>query len=214
VNERGVRRVRVPKEPADCKYLVDGRLCKAVIEQSEGRDVRKEFCKNSRKDYCCYLCAYREKCEISCSFLDKPQESTSTNSSIISKIEQEIKAYEEEKAKLTVLFANQKIGEKSYLAATKALESKITELKKAKESPTLSQEAIAKLHETDEFEEEISSATKPTALWYLVPFFFGLIGGIIAYIGTNDKDEQMAYNLLLFGIIWTIILIVAYFMLF
>jgi hypothetical protein len=203
----------VPKEPADCEYLVDGRLCKAVIEQSEGRDVRKEFCKNSRKDYCCYLCAYREKCEISCSFLDTPQESTISDKSIISKIEQEIKAYEEEKAKLVVLFANQKIGEKSYLAATKALESKITELKKAKESPTLSQEIIAKLHKTDEF-EEVSRATKPTALWYLVPFFFGLIGGIIAYVGTKDKDEEMAFGLLLFGIIWTIILIAAYFMLF
>jgi hypothetical protein len=203
----------VPKEPADCEYLVDGRLCRAVIEQSEGRDVRKEFCKNSRKDYCCYLCAYREKCEISCSFLDASQESTSSDRSIISKIEKEIKAYEEEKAKLAVLFANQKIGEKSYLAATKALESKITELKKAKESPTLSQDTIAKLHETDEF-EEVNPATKPTVLWYLVPFFFGLIGGIIAYVGTKDEDEQMAYNLLLFGIIWTIVLIVAYFMLF
>lgn len=38
-----MRRVRVQKEPADCEYLVDGRLCKAVIEQSEGRDVRKNF---------------------------------------------------------------------------------------------------------------------------------------------------------------------------
>ena len=203
----------MPKEPADCEYLVDGRLCRAVIEQSEGRDVRKEFCKNSRKDYCCYLCAYRQKCEISCSFLDAPQESIRSDRSIISKIEKEIKAYEKEKAKLAVLFANQKIGEKSYLAATKALESKITELKKAKESPTLSQETIAKLCETDEF-DEINPSRKPTALWYLVPLFFGLIGGIIAYIGTKDEDEQMAYNLLMFGIIWTIILTVAYFMLF
>jgi len=104
-----MRRVRVPKEPADCEHLVDGRLCKAVIEQSEGRDIGKEFCKNSRKDYCCYLCAHREKCEISCSFLDAPQESTISDRSIISKIEQEIKAYEEEKAKLAVLFANQKL---------------------------------------------------------------------------------------------------------
>jgi hypothetical protein len=200
----------VQKEPADCEYLVDGRLCRAIIEQPEGKDIRKEFCKNSRKDYCCYLCAYREKCEISCSFLDMPQ-STSSNSSISLKIEQEIKNYEEEKAKLAVLFANGKIGEKSYLVATESLESKIGELKKAKESPALSQKAIAKLCEPDEFEGEVSSATKPTALWYLIPFLFGLIGGIIAYIGTKDEDEEMAYGLLLFGIIWTILLIVAYF---
>jgi hypothetical protein len=205
----------VQKEPADCEYLVDGRLCKAVIEQPEGRDIRKDFCRNSQKHYCCYLCAYREKCEISCSFLDTPQKSTSLDdSSTIAKIEQEIKKYEEEKAKLAVLFANGKIGEKSYLVATKALESKTAELKKAKESPALSQETIAKLHEPDEFEEEVSSATKPTALWYLIPFFFGLVGGIIAYVGTKDEDEEMAYSLLLFGIIWTIVLIVAYFMLF
>jgi hypothetical protein len=204
----------VQREPADCEFLVDGRLCKAVIEQSEGRDVRNEFCKNRLKDYCCYLCAYREKCEISCSFLDTPKETTISDTGIIPKIEQEIKAYEEEKSKLSVLFANGKIGEKSYLLATEALESKIRELKKARESPTLSQEIIAKLHETDKSEEEISPTAKPTALWYLVPFFFGLIGGITAYVGTNDKDEQMAYNLLLLGIIWTIILIVVYFMLF
>ncbi|MGB9671557.1 MAG: hypothetical protein ACPLZY_00245 [Candidatus Norongarragalinales archaeon] len=98
--------------------------------------------------------------------------------------------------------------------ATEALESKIAELKKAKQSPALSQGATAKLHEPDESEEGVSSATKPTALWYLIPFLFGLIGGIIAYVGTQDEDEQMAYNLLLFGIIWTIVLIVAYFMLF
>ncbi|MGB9693691.1 MAG: hypothetical protein ACPLYF_02495, partial [Fervidobacterium sp.] len=60
------------------------------------------------------------------------------------------------------------------------MESKIRELKKAKGSPTLSQEIIAKLHKTDKFEEENSPTAKPTALWYLVPFFFGLIGGIIA----------------------------------
>lgn len=190
------------KEPADCGYLVDGRLCKAVIEQSEGRDIRKEFCKNRRKDYCCYLCVYRDKCEVSCSFLDKPKESTSSDVGLISKIEQEIKAYEEEKSKLSVLFANGKIGEKSYLLATEALESRIRELKKAKESPTPSQEIIA------EFEEENSSEAKPTALWYLVPFFFGLIGGIIAYVGTKDRDEDMAFGLLVFGIIWFFILLI------
>jgi hypothetical protein len=98
--------------------------------------------------------------------------------------------------------------------ATKALESKIAELKKLKENPRFSQETIAKLHDTSEAEEGISSTMKPTALWYLVPFFFGLIGGIIAYVGTKDEDEEMAFDLLLFGIIWTIILIAAYFMLF
>jgi len=126
------------------------------------------------------------------------------------RVEQEIKKYEEEKAKLAVLFSNSKIGEKSYSAATKTLESKIEELKKAKGSQFL-RGNLPTLHELDEFEEAAKPATAPTALWYLVPFFFGIIGGIIAYIGTKDEDKGMADSLLLFGIIWTIILVVAYF---
>jgi len=198
------------KEPVDCEYLADGRLCKAIIEQPEGKDVRKKFCRNRPKDYCCYLCVDRENCEISCSFLDTRRESTSLDSGMSLRVEQEIKKYEEEKAKLAVLFSNSKIGEKSYSAATKTLESKIEELKKAKGSQFL-RGNLPTLHELDEFEEAAKPATAPTALWYLVPFFFGIIGGIIAYIGTKDEDKGMADSLLLFGIIWTIILVVAYF---
>jgi len=125
------------------------------------------------------------------------------------KVERQIKKYEEEKVKLSVLFSNGKIGERSYLAATETLESKIEELKKVKESPALSQETVAAVHKLDEFEQAVP--TKPTALWYLVPFFFGVIGGIIAYIGTKEEDRVMADSLLVFGIIWTIILVMAYF---
>ena len=46
----------------------------------------------------------------------------------------------------------------------------------------------------------------PSILWYLVPLFFGIIGGIVAYIGVKDDDKEMATNLLIFGIIWTLIL--------
>lgn len=197
------------KEPVKCEYLVDGRLCKAVTELPEVKNGRKEFCKNSPKDYCCYLCSRRENCEIACSYLDTPRESTSTDSSVSSKVERQIKKYEEEKVKLSVLFANGKIGERSYLTASKTLESKIEELKKVKESPALSQETGAAVHKLDEFEQAVP--TKPTALWYLVPFFFGIIGGIIAYVGTKDEDRGMADSLLAFGIIWTIILAMAYF---
>jgi hypothetical protein len=206
-----VRHIKVRKEAVECEYLVDSRLCKAITEQSEGRDVRRKFCKNSPKDYCCYLCSDRENCEISCSYLDTPGESLHLDSTISSKIEGEIKKYEEEKAKLSVLLANGKIGEQSYLAATKTLESKIDELKKIKESPAMSQKAVTALHESNEFERAIDLVAKPTALWYLVPFFFGIIGGIVAYVGTKDDDKGMAESLLLFGIIWTIILVVAYF---
>jgi hypothetical protein len=46
---------------------------------------------------------------------------------------------------------------------------------------------------------------KPTILWYLVPFFFSILGGIIAYVGVKNDDEGMAGNLLVFGIIMFVI---------
>ena len=54
--------------------------------------------------------------------------------------------------------------------------------------------------------EEYYGVDAPSSLWYLVPFFFGIIGGLIGYVGTKDRDEDMAKNLLIFGIIWGILL--------
>jgi len=45
----------------------------------------------------------------------------------------------------------------------------------------------------------------PSFLWYFVPFFFGILGGIVGYVAVKDKDENMAFGLLLFGIFWTVI---------
>ena len=41
--------------------------------------------------------------------------------------------------------------------------------------------------------------------WYLVPIFFGLIGGIIAYFAIRRDDPQKAKNCLWVGIILTAI---------
>ena len=41
--------------------------------------------------------------------------------------------------------------------------------------------------------------------WYLVPLFFGLIGGIIAWAVTKDRDPRKARNLLIFGVVWTVV---------
>lgn len=46
---------------------------------------------------------------------------------------------------------------------------------------------------------------KPSGAWYLVPIFFGIIGGIIGYFAIKDKDNGMASNLLITGIVFTII---------
>ena len=42
-------------------------------------------------------------------------------------------------------------------------------------------------------------------LWYLVPIFFGLIGGIIAYFAIRKDDPQKARKCLWVGIILTAI---------
>ena len=41
--------------------------------------------------------------------------------------------------------------------------------------------------------------------WYLVPIFFGLIGGIIAYFAIRKDDPQKAKKCLWVGIILTMI---------
>ena len=41
--------------------------------------------------------------------------------------------------------------------------------------------------------------------WYLVPIFFGLIGGIIAYFAIRRDDPQKAKRCLWVGIILTVI---------
>ena len=45
----------------------------------------------------------------------------------------------------------------------------------------------------------------PSLWWYLVPLFFGLLGGIVGYVGVKNEDKGMANNLLNLGIIMTVI---------
>lgn len=45
-----------------------------------------------------------------------------------------------------------------------------------------------------------------SSLWYLVPLFFGFIGGIVAWAVNKDRDPKKARNMLIFGIIWTVLL--------
>lgn len=194
----------VQREPITCEYLKDNRLCKAVTE-SEGNEIRKKFCRNRPKNYCCYLCSKREGCEVSCDFLDAPKEPSNLDSIVVAKIERELIQYKKEKTKLAVLFADGKIGEKSYLVAIGTLESKIGELEKVKENPRNRSVSVTSFEESSEFEETSNSIARPSALWYLVPFFFGIIGGIVGYVGTKDEDQGMADGLLFFGIVWTIV---------
>jgi len=42
---------------------------------------------------------------------------------------------------------------------------------------------------------------KPSKAWYLVPIFFGIIGGVAMYLVLKDEDKKMAKNGLVLGII-------------
>lgn len=45
-------------------------------------------------------------------------------------------------------------------------------------------------------------ANKPSAAYYLLPLFLGIIGGIIGYFMLKDQDRRMAKNVLLFGVVF------------
>jgi hypothetical protein len=48
---------------------------------------------------------------------------------------------------------------------------------------------------------------KPSASWYLLPIIFGIIGGLIAYVGTKDENSETAITLLLVGIISNVVVV-------
>jgi hypothetical protein len=72
-----VRLLCAQQENVDCKYLLDKKLCTALINDEEGAMQREKFCTNGIKSCCCYLCDNRPACEIGCAFLDKPAVSKS-----------------------------------------------------------------------------------------------------------------------------------------
>jgi hypothetical protein len=60
----------------------------------------------------------------------------------------------------------------------------------------------------------ITPQASPSNVWYLLPVFFGLLGGIIGYVGVKNEKEEMANNILNLGIIMTVIEAILYYMLF
>src|SRR5438132_14075837 len=53
-----------------------------------------------------------------------------------------------------------------------------------------------------------NAAQHVSGAWYLAPLFFGIIGGIIAWAVNKDKDPKRARNLLIFGLVWTLLPVV------
>lgn len=190
-----------------CDYLT-GKSCTAVT-QGEARNVREESCSNEQKNLCCYLCANQASCEISCNLLDKPENAALEATSTSTSIDQEIAKSQERIEKLASLYAGGKIGEQSYLATAKALENRLDNLRKIKENPSIPLPA-SESHPNRSIEPKLALTEKPTSLWYLVSFFFGILGGIVGYVAVKDEDKEMADSLLIFGIVWTIILALLY----
>jgi len=50
--------------------------------------------------------------------------------------------------------------------------------------------------------EQVSDA------WYLMPFFLGIIGGLIAWIVNKDRNPKKARNFLIFGAVWTVVCVI------
>lgn len=50
-----------------------------------------------------------------------------------------------------------------------------------------------------------SPVSKPSSAWYLVPFFLGIIGGLLGYIAVKAEDKELANGLLALGIVMTVI---------
>ena len=46
---------------------------------------------------------------------------------------------------------------------------------------------------------------KPSKAWYLVPLFFGILGGIVGYLAVKDDDKKMAKKLLIAGLLISLI---------
>jgi hypothetical protein len=51
---------------------------------------------------------------------------------------------------------------------------------------------------------------KPSRLWYLFPFFFALLGGVIAYFAIRNDDQEMAEGMLIFGTLMTLFSLVLF----
>jgi hypothetical protein len=100
--------------------------------------------------------------------------------------------------KLTHMLSEGTISETAYKTAIKSLEEKEIN---AQELPLGNHEVA------------VPTVSSVSNIWYLVPFFFGVIGGLIAWIANRYEDRKKADNLLIFGIIWSIIIYLVYYML-
>jgi len=111
---------------------------------------------------------------------------------------------------LTALYSKGEISEETYLRGVKKIEEDISGLQEEHKIPTVRSwertPTSVSRYALQETREETRNYGSPEKAWWLVPFLFGILGGIVAYVGVKDQDQEMADNLLIFGIVWSIIL--------
>jgi superfamily II DNA helicase RecQ len=99
--------------------------------------------------------------------------------------------YREKMSELASLYADGKIGKEAYATASKTLEDKIG----ATDSP----------NSTKTYKTNYNGNQSPSVVWYLLPIFFALLGGIIGYSTFRHEKKSIANNLLFLGIIMSFV---------
>ncbi len=125
-------------------------------------------------------------------------------------VEKQILEREKTLERLTILFSKGEINEESYRIGVKEIEKDMKNLRGGKRV-SVTMPARTKPEKPYSYHAYM----EPTKLWYLVPFFFGLLGGVVAYVGVKDEDRGMAENLLVLGFFMTVVyalLVYSYYM--
>jgi hypothetical protein len=52
-----------------CEYLTSDKLCLAVSESPKAKAARQVRCENYEKMSCCYVCLFKRKCGMGCTYL-------------------------------------------------------------------------------------------------------------------------------------------------
>jgi hypothetical protein len=118
---------------------------------------------------------------------------------------EQIEQFKEKIKSLAGLFSKGEITEETYKTSVKAIEENIGRLRRGEKIPTVKEEPRLPSIPLEEARAR-GWAKRPSAWWWLVPFLFGLLGAIVAYLGVKDDDPDMAKGLLVFGIIWSLVL--------
>jgi len=121
--------------------------------------------------------------------------------------EGEVKKLQDKMNEIAGLYADGKIGQDTYLTTSSAIENKIEQYKSA-EAKENSQKYKPDSSPYTSVNKTKMRNQRHSAIWYLAPLFLGLLGGLIGYIVVKDDDKPMANNLILFGVLMTIVIII------